>query len=425
MRALLYVQRLEKAARQAVQDVHVANASLACLDAKPATSGPGWCWCSVSGGASGGGPTTAASTDSSVQKAWASVSGIVADWALSLDDMVLPVVMHELQVSAPRLRALTKAAHGVGEDPTNAYRAYFVTPGVGYTPELASLLSRHGFLGTLLDRFLDAEVASLQRCLRRLSRDWVRGAHTLVPSSYRASSAAEDEAALPAGREVPCSEAGSECRCISIVTVEATGSDGHCGRQKVIVLILERPMYCEHATRSATGPPSTGKIVYKPFGGTCSSVLEQLLHGLPLAPGARPRAMAVWTPPSSLEECTDYCWAEFVDTRPCASPEAVERYYTRCGTLLAVAEFVGLSDAHFENIVCDGTSPVLVDVETLFQPGHADNGLRHRLLSTLLVQVRKAVSLIGHTGDGAPAVPPKVRLWLYACPNLPGTSRCI
>jgi hypothetical protein len=63
-----------------------------------------------------------------------------------------------------------------------------------------------------------------------------------------------------------------------------------------------------------------------------------------------------------------YGWQEFVAHRRCQSLEELREYYRNAGSLLCLLHLVRATDAHFQNVIASGASPVLVDAETLFQP---------------------------------------------------------
>lgn len=54
--------------------------------------------------------------------------------------------------------------------------------------------------------------------------------------------------------------------------------------------------------------------------------------------------------------------------KACKTEEDVKCYYRRCGELLAVFYSINTVDIHFENIIASGEYPVVVDLETLFNP---------------------------------------------------------
>lgn len=77
----------------------------------------------------------------------------------------------------------------------------------------------------------------------------------------------------------------------------------------------------------------------------------------------------------------DHGWMEWMPREECEDDAAVRRYYRRAGGLLAVAFVVGLNDVQFENLVASGEQPVIVDAETVMQPGvDADKDAEERLL---------------------------------------------
>jgi type 2 lantibiotic biosynthesis protein LanM len=63
-----------------------------------------------------------------------------------------------------------------------------------------------------------------------------------------------------------------------------------------------------------------------------------------------------------------YGWLAFVRHRPAADLVEVNRFYRRQGALLALLYALDGTDVHCENLISCGDQPVLVDVETLFQP---------------------------------------------------------
>lgn len=61
-------------------------------------------------------------------------------------------------------------------------------------------------------------------------------------------------------------------------------------------------------------------------------------------------------------------WREYVEMAPCNSTAEVRRFYQRQGGYLALLYSLEATDFHYENIVASGEHPILVDLETLFQP---------------------------------------------------------
>jgi len=99
-------------------------------------------------------------------------------------------------------------------------------------------------------------------------------------------------------------------------------------------------------------------------------------------------------------------WMELVEPRACTSRDEVERFYLRQGACLALLHALGATDFHRENLIARGEHPVLVDLETLFQPilehvpaggAHPDSGVITLLRGGLLP---RRIS----TGEGRPSV---------------------
>lgn len=61
-----------------------------------------------------------------------------------------------------------------------------------------------------------------------------------------------------------------------------------------------------------------------------------------------------------------YGYRSFVKSLPCDSRADVQDFYTRLGSLLAIAWLLGITDLHHENIVASGANPYLIDVEVMF-----------------------------------------------------------
>ena len=61
-----------------------------------------------------------------------------------------------------------------------------------------------------------------------------------------------------------------------------------------------------------------------------------------------------------------YGWVEFVDATGCDSREALQRFYWRQGSFLALLHLLSAVDFHLENLIAAGETPCLVDLEALF-----------------------------------------------------------
>lgn len=104
------------------------------------------------------------------------------------------------------------------------------------------------------------------------------------------------------------------------------------------------------------------RALYKPR----SLAMDMAFAGLVAELGARdvaPLQLAT----TSLD-CGDYGYAAWVDYAPVADAAAVTRYYARYGGLVGLAYLLNCNDLHLENLIAHGEYPVLIDLETVFQP---------------------------------------------------------
>ena len=113
--------------------------------------------------------------------------------------------------------------------------------------------------------------------------------------------------------------------------------------------------------------------------------------------------------PLSLDK-TSYGWQEFVERRDCSDRVAASKFYQRFGAWLFVAYILGTTDMHFENLIANGDMPVVVDLETLFQPRigggrpgldyHSEHEYRHSVLASgLLPNLLTPEDLVGDGVD--------------------------
>jgi type 2 lantibiotic biosynthesis protein LanM len=171
------------------------------------------------------------------------------------------------------------------------------------------------------------------------------------------------------------------------------------------------------------------RVIYKPRPLDLHAAFTGLVDWLnPRVPGLELRTVDVLVRPG-------YGWLRFVEHRPCADLTEVDRFYRRQGVLLALLHALDGTDVHFENIIAAGDQPVLIDIETLFQPVLptdentaadpdpaaellARSVHRTMLLPQMIVGEHGAVDISG-LGGGRAAAPALTRVdWLDA-----GTDR--
>lgn len=63
----------------------------------------------------------------------------------------------------------------------------------------------------------------------------------------------------------------------------------------------------------------------------------------------------------------EYAWVEYVTQLPCPKNKLAD-FYQRMGGLLALIYLLGGNDIHAENLIANGEHPIIIDLETLFQP---------------------------------------------------------
>lgn len=87
-------------------------------------------------------------------------------------------------------------------------------------------------------------------------------------------------------------------------------------------------------------------------------------------------------------------WVEKVEAAPHSSIDSIEGYYRSAGSLLCIAYVLNISDCHVENVIASERSPILVDVETIFELGASPargtepsitEELRHHVLNSTVL----------------------------------------
>ncbi|TDO36753.1 type 2 lantibiotic biosynthesis protein LanM [Paractinoplanes brasiliensis] len=167
------------------------------------------------------------------------------------------------------------------------------------------------------------------------------------------------------------------------------------------------------------------RVVYKPRDVTTQVVMgrfiDRLAAGHPeLAPGT---ARTLARP--------GYGWTAYVTARDLPDRAEADRFYRRQGALLALLHVLRTTDVHYENVIADAGTPVLIDTETLFNAELAPTGdtdpaagalassvYRTALLPRPVIGDQGAADLSGLGGDRDGHCPTSVVDWLD-----PGTDR--
>lgn len=105
------------------------------------------------------------------------------------------------------------------------------------------------------------------------------------------------------------------------------------------------------------------RLIYKPRSLSIDAEYQRLLQTLNNWGCSPP-----WRTVEIVDRAT-YGWMEFVSAADCGSAPEVRRFYARQGGFLALFYVLRAMDLHFENIVAAGEHPVIVDLESILQPG--------------------------------------------------------
>lgn len=103
-------------------------------------------------------------------------------------------------------------------------------------------------------------------------------------------------------------------------------------------------------------------LVYKPRSLTIDMHFQELLAWLN-AHGCQP-AFRI----AKILNNERYGWYEYFAASGCATEEEIERFYQRAGGYLAILYTLDATDCHAENLIAAGEDPMLIDLESLFQP---------------------------------------------------------
>jgi type 2 lantibiotic biosynthesis protein LanM len=102
------------------------------------------------------------------------------------------------------------------------------------------------------------------------------------------------------------------------------------------------------------------RLVYKPKSLAVDVRFQQLLQFLNVWGARHPHRVL------TVLDRGAYGWVEHVEAAGCDSREALQRFYWRQGSSLALLHLLAAVDFHLENLIAAGEYPVLVDLEALF-----------------------------------------------------------
>jgi type 2 lantibiotic biosynthesis protein LanM len=104
------------------------------------------------------------------------------------------------------------------------------------------------------------------------------------------------------------------------------------------------------------------QLVYKP------KSMAVHVHFQELVAWINERGCRPVLPTLKLVDRGNYGWCECVADEACGSIVSVRRFYQRLGAYLALLYALDATDLHCENLIAAGENPMLIDLETAFQP---------------------------------------------------------
>lgn len=228
-------------------------------------------------------------------------------------DRLLPMLVKPLTLELNIARLQERLQGETPEERFQAFVQQLCEPGA-----MLSLLELYPVLARLLVTILNQGVAYGLELLGHLCADWPEICERLAPEH------AND----------------------TLTKIQFGAGDAHRQGRSVAILTFR----------------SGFKLIYKPKSLAIDTHFHVLLtwlqqHGAPLDF----RAVQV------LDK-GEYGWSEYVPAQPCASEEEVARFYERLGGYLALLYALEGTDLHHENLIACGEYPMLVDLETFFQP---------------------------------------------------------
>ncbi|TCP70222.1 type 2 lanthipeptide synthetase LanM family protein [Baia soyae] len=102
-----------------------------------------------------------------------------------------------------------------------------------------------------------------------------------------------------------------------------------------------------------------GKVVYKPRSLNLDLSFQKMVSSLDDLGITDLGSIRLYTTSSDG-------WMEFIDYKECCNVEEVKSFYCRVGQSMALLYALNAKDFHYENLIAHGSSPRLIDLESLF-----------------------------------------------------------
>lgn len=141
------------------------------------------------------------------------------------------------------------------------------------------------------------------------------------------------------------------------------------------------------------------KIIYKPRPLEATAHFQHFLTWLNQRSQLPPFRILRWL------NRPGYGWLEFVKQESCSSPAGIENFYRRQGAYLAILYALRANDFHFQNIIAAGEQPILIDLETFFQPAIGEftaeraNAQTHNMMMNSVLRVGLLPQTFAHWLD--------------------------
>ncbi|GAA0748787.1 type 2 lanthipeptide synthetase LanM family protein [Clostridium oceanicum] len=106
------------------------------------------------------------------------------------------------------------------------------------------------------------------------------------------------------------------------------------------------------------------KLVYKPRNSIIDSMFQRTLEWI------EKKGKNQILPIKKLKVINNDTFGliEYINHDQCINIEEIKRFYVKVGQLIAVLHSLNAVDFHSQNIIAEGSNPILVDLETLFHP---------------------------------------------------------
>ncbi len=176
-----------------------------------------------------------------------------------------------------------------------------------------------------------------------------------------------------------------------------------------------------------------GKLVYKPHDLGPEELFLEILDKLNSSKKIRHELVG-----AKVLNYKKYGFQEYIDQIPCKSEEEAAMYYYRVGALSAIFYALHCEDIHYENLICGGTSPYIIDLETLIKSGSPKDSLLEvpelvrksmhvfddSILGTMLYPINSKISFLDFDIGGISGYPnQKSRKWKFFQVEEAGTER--